>query len=70
MSLDKAPELGSSACSVKLLLTDNSTILIEFYPGEKNYFMTIDLHPNLVFEVPFDTYFRFTRFAATFRAKK
>ena len=70
MSLDKAPELGSSACSVKLLLTDNSTILIEFYPGEKNYFMTIDLYPDLVFEVPFDTYFRFTRFAATFRAQE
>ena len=60
----------SPVCKVKLLLTDNSTIQIEFYPGEKNYFMTIDLYPDLVFEVPFDTYFRFTRFAATFRAQE
>ncbi|MCB5245704.1 MAG: DUF4340 domain-containing protein [Candidatus Cloacimonadaceae bacterium] len=67
---DNAPKLETPACSVKLILTDNSTIQIEMYPGEKNYFMTIDRYPDLVFEVPFDTYFRFTRFAATFRAKE
>lgn len=62
-------ELGDPICEVDILLTDKSQRQIRFYKYKDNYLMTVDTHPDMYFEVIFDTVFRFTRHAQLFNAR-
>jgi len=61
--------LGDPVCEVDILLTDKSQRQIRFYKYGDNYLMTVDNHPDMYFEVIFDTVFRFTRHAPLFNAR-
>ena len=72
MQGEEAPalqDLGDPVCEVDILLTDKSQRQIRFYKYGDNYLMTVDNHPDMYFEVIFDTVFRFTRHAPLFNAR-
>jgi hypothetical protein len=64
-----ADSLGSLECEVELMLATNLRRRLEFFGQGDRYLMRVDSDDSQYFVVLFDTVFRFTRYAALFRAR-